>query len=132
MGGFTKLFSSILTSSVWQEDDKTRLLWITMLASADADGRVEAAIPGMAMLARISIAECEHGLEVLLSPDEYSRTTEHEGRRIEAIDGGWLVSNGISAGLHLHAGMWALTVRDTAFLALAVHGWFLWGKHRNS
>ena len=93
MAGFTKLFSSILTSSVWQEDDKTRLLWITMLASADADGRVEAAIPGMAMLARISIAECEHGLEVLLSPDEYSRTTEHEGRRIEAIDGGWLILN---------------------------------------
>ncbi|HUX00097.1 MAG TPA: hypothetical protein VMY35_03885 [Phycisphaerae bacterium] len=93
MAGFTKLFSSILTSSVWQEDDKTRLLWITMLASADADGRVEAAIPGLAMLARISIEECEHALELLLSPDEYSRTTEHEGRRIEVIDGGWLVLN---------------------------------------
>ena len=93
MGGFTKLFSSILTSSVWQEDDKTRLLWITMLASADKDGRVEAAIPGLAMLARISIEECEHALELLLSPDEYSRTTEHEGRRIEVIDGGWLVLN---------------------------------------
>ena len=40
----------------------------------------------------------------------------------------WMVSNAISAGLHAHAGMWALTARDSAFFALAIHGWIAWGK----
>lgn len=38
----------------------------------------------------------------------------------------WLVSNSISAGLHIYAGMWALAVRDVAFLLLAVEGFVLW------
>jgi hypothetical protein len=91
--GFTKLFSSIVTSSIWAEDDKTRIIWVTMLALADSDGYVAASIVGLANIARFSIEETKMALEKLMSPDEYSRTKEFEGKRIEVVDGGWLILN---------------------------------------
>ncbi|MCL5280391.1 MAG: hypothetical protein M1376_10850 [Planctomycetes bacterium] len=90
---FTKLFSTIVTSTIWREDDKTRIVWITLLATADAYGEVAASIPGLAALANVNIADCERALQTLLSPDPYSRTRDHEGRRIEVIDGGWKILN---------------------------------------
>ena len=94
MAGFTKLFSEIVTSSIWSEDDKTRLVWITLLALVDnPKGEVPASIPGLANAARVSIKDCEKAVKILESPDEYSRTKEHEGRRIKPIDGGWLIIN---------------------------------------
>ena len=42
----------------------------------------------------------------------------------------WFVSNAASLGLHLHAGLYSLAVRDAAFLLLAVHGWVLWGRKK--
>jgi len=32
-GGYTKLYSSIVASTMWREDDKTRIVFITMLAA---------------------------------------------------------------------------------------------------
>ena len=93
MAGFTKLFNSILDSTIWQEPNETRLLWITMLAMSDARGEVQASIPGLARRAGITIDECEAGLVTLTEPDRYSRTTDHEGRRIAKIDGGWRLLN---------------------------------------
>ncbi len=40
----------------------------------------------------------------------------------------WLVSNGLSAAIHLSAGMIALTVRDCVFIVLAVDGLRRWRK----
>jgi hypothetical protein len=91
--GFTKLFSSIITSSIWGEDDKTRIMWITMLATADATGHVDGSVPGMATVARMSIPEAEAAIHRLLQPDPYSRTTAHEGRRLEEVEGGWQILN---------------------------------------
>lgn len=93
MAGYTKLFSSILASTIWGEDDKTRIVWITLLAMAGKNGVAEGSAPGLANMARVSLQECEAALAKLSAPDKYSRTTEHEGRRIEAIDGGWLLLN---------------------------------------
>ena len=42
MPGYTKLFNSILASTIWRADDKTRIVWITLLAMADKHGIVEA------------------------------------------------------------------------------------------
>jgi len=42
----------------------------------------------------------------------------------------WGVSNSLSMGLHLHAGLWSLAGRDCIFLVLAVHGWRAWGRSR--
>lgn len=93
MAGYTKLFSTILGSTIWEEDNATRILWITMLASADKEGRVEASVPGLATFARLSVEDTRKSLEKLKAPDKDSRTQDNEGRRIIEIDGGWLIYN---------------------------------------
>jgi hypothetical protein len=93
MTGYTKLFSSITDSTVWREPDRTRLVWITMLAMADADGYVAASVPGLADRARVPLEDCLKALEAFRQPDEWSRTREYEGRRIMDVDGGWQLLN---------------------------------------
>jgi hypothetical protein len=93
MAGFTKLFNSILDSTIWSEDNHTRLVWITMLAMADRRGHVDASVPGLAIRARVPISECEQALAILAAPDKYSRSSAFEGRRIETIEGGWRLLN---------------------------------------
>ena len=93
MNASTKVFTSLLTSSIWCVDDTTLRVWIAMLLSADKKGRVEGSIPGFASLCRVSVQALEKSLEILSSPDPHSRTTTNEGRRIEAISGGWHVIN---------------------------------------
>jgi hypothetical protein len=93
MNGYTKLFSSIVTSTIWQAPSPTRILWITLLAAADKNGEVAGSVPGLAHLASISVAEAEAGFAELSAPDPYSRTPDNEGRRIAKIDGGWQILN---------------------------------------
>lgn len=90
---FTKLFSNITKSTVWCEPHTTLRVWITMLADCDRNGCVYAAVPGLANLARVTVEECEAALQTFLEPDSYSRTPDNEGRRIEAIPGGWKLLN---------------------------------------
>jgi len=91
--GFTKLYNQIITSSIWSEDDKVRIMWITILASADPTGYVSGSIPGMAAIARMDLQDAERSIRILSSPDQYSRSKEHEGRRLDEVDGGWLILN---------------------------------------
>jgi hypothetical protein len=93
LSGYTKLFNSILASTIWRSDDKTRIVWITLLAMADRHGVAEGSVPGLADFARVSVEDCRRALNVLQAPDEDSRSDDHEGRRILKIDGGWLILN---------------------------------------
>ena len=93
MTGYTKLFGSIVASTIWREDDKTRLVWITMLAIANKHGEVEASVPGLADLSRVSVPECRAALAKLEAPDPDSRSSEMDGRRIEKVPGGWRLIN---------------------------------------
>lgn len=93
MEGYTKLSSSILTSSIWVESHTTLRVWITMLALKGKGGEVPGTIPGIASIARVTIEEARDAIEKLESPDPYSRTPDHDGRRIEKIEGGWVVVN---------------------------------------
>lgn len=93
MNGYTKLFHSILASSVWSEDDQTRIVWITLLAMADQHGEIQASIPGVARLAGVSLQATEAAIAKFLGPDPYSRTPDNEGRRLLPMTGGWVVSN---------------------------------------
>lgn len=106
MTGYTKLFSSLVTSSIWSEDDQTRIVWVTMLALADRHGEVHASVPGLAKVAGVSIEACNAAINKFLAPDPYSRTPDLDGKRIERIDGGWELIN--------HAKYRALASRDDA------------------
>lgn len=91
--GFTKLFNSIITSSIWSEDDKTRLMWVTMLATSDSKGFVSGTIPGMAAIARMSLSDAKKAIKKLESPDPYSRSSKQDGARISKCNDGWLITN---------------------------------------
>jgi len=93
MAGYTKLFNSILASSIWLAGKETKLLWITMLAMAGEDGIAHAAVPGLAHMSGLTIPEVEKSLQELSSPDKFSRTKDHDGRRVQEVDGGWLLLN---------------------------------------
>lgn len=91
--GYTKLFEKILDSTLWLEDDKTRIVWITMLAMSDQDGIVDAPLPALANRARVDLEACRAAIEKFKAPDPYSRTTDNDGRRIEAVGSGWKILN---------------------------------------
>jgi len=93
MPNYTKLFNSIVTSTIWTEDDKTRIVWITMLALSDQNGEVQSSIPGLARMAGVSVKDTENAISKFMESDEYSRTPDNEGRRIAKIDGGWELLN---------------------------------------
>lgn len=94
---FTRLFQSILESSVWCEDSDTKVVWITLLAMADMKGCVFAAVPGLSKRAGVPLAKTREALELFQRPDpdsqDLERNPENEGRRIERISGGWRILN---------------------------------------
>ncbi|MGI0034294.1 MAG: hypothetical protein ACRD98_00300 [Nitrososphaera sp.] len=92
---YTKLCKSILSSSLWwRTSDKTRLVWITLLAlAAGKKGIVSGFIPDLAYIAHVAIPDCEAALAELSDIDPYSRDDAFEGRRIEAIPNGWRILN---------------------------------------
>lgn len=93
-GAFTKLFSSLLDSTLWvNQPHHVVRVWVAMLAMADRDGFVAASIPGLARRSCVTLAEAEEALAVFLAPDPYSRTPDHEGRRIQTVGGGWVLLN---------------------------------------
>lgn len=93
MSGYTKLFNSIIASTIWSEPDTVRIVWITLLAMVDRTGVVETSIPGLSVLARVSQEDCEKAIAVLEAPDKYSRNQQWEGRRIKKTEGGWVILN---------------------------------------
>ena len=91
---YNKLFSKIITSSIWLEPDPTRIIWITLLATMDQDGiATYASIANLAHTARIELEAAKEAIAGLEGPDEDSGDKDNEGRRIERIPGGWLVLN---------------------------------------
>jgi hypothetical protein len=93
MDGFCKLHAKIINSSIWNAPDHCRLLWITMLASADAYGNVEGSVGGLAHMARISYEHAKEALEMLAGPDPDSGD-ETTGERIRKIAPGiWHIIN---------------------------------------
>ena len=93
MSGWTKLFASITESSIWCTDSDTLRVWVALLARSNADGVVEGSVPGFASLCRMSVEDFENRIALLSAPDPYSRTPDKEGRRIEAVPGGWKIVN---------------------------------------
>jgi hypothetical protein len=93
MPNYAPLWNTILTSSIWEESKDVRILWMTMLAAKDDEGKVYSTVPGLARLSNLKIDEVRESLAVLESPDAESRSKEFEGRRIVPFEGGWSVLN---------------------------------------
>jgi hypothetical protein len=96
MGGYTKLFSDIVESSIWNEAMEIRLVWITLLALSDQDGYVRGSVGWLAGKSRVSKEACAKAIELFQKPDHESRTPDNEGRRIEQLEDGWLILNYLS------------------------------------
>jgi len=56
-------------------------------------GIVNASVSGLARLANVSVDACQAAIAKLEAPDPDSRTKDHGGRRIEPVEGGWVVLN---------------------------------------
>ena len=99
MSGYTKLFNSILMSSVWEESADTRIVWVTLLALADQNGHVDGTVKSLARVARVPLDACQTALATFLEPDPMDRSGVEDGRRIRPDAGGWLI---INHGLYRH------------------------------
>lgn len=87
---YTKLFSGIVGSTIWAEDNPTRIVWVTMLALADRNGEVIGTPVGLARIANVTVDECRLALAKFLGAEE---SNHDDGRRIEEIDHGWTLLN---------------------------------------
>lgn len=85
------LFQNIRNSSLWALDSDIRIVWFTLLTMADPEGYVGAAIPGLAVAANVPVEKVRQAIALFEAPDPDSRSTEHEGRRIEKVPRGWLI-----------------------------------------
>lgn len=90
---YIKLFSRLLNSSIWDEDDGTRAIWITLLVMADADGMIVSTVSSVARNSRKTVPSTEAALEKFMAPDPATLTAEFEGRRLEKVEGGWRLLN---------------------------------------
>lgn len=93
MSGFTKLVPEIIQSSIWNESAEVRCVWITMLATKDANGYVRGDAKTIARLANVELRHAEEALTKFQQPDPSSHTPDNDGIRIEAAPGGWVVLN---------------------------------------
>jgi hypothetical protein len=91
---FAKVFQKMLDSSIWLESDSTVRVWITFLLSMDSEGFCAfASIENLARRARVKPSLTAKAVAVLESPDEQSASKDWDGRRIERVNGGWIVLN---------------------------------------
>lgn len=95
MNRWTPLWNMIVDSSVWEEDDATCKVFVTLLALKDPDHVVRLTAYQIGKKANKPEAEVLKALKILSSPDRRRiEPQEHEGRRIERVEDGWLVLAG--------------------------------------
>lgn len=94
MKTWAPLWSTIVTSTLWGEAKEVKILFITMLAIKDLNGLVMARADGLSRLANLTYDETVEAIRVLESPDKRSEDSQQfDGRRIQKIEGGWLILN---------------------------------------
>ena len=100
--GFVKIYGDRLVgSSLMDEDIGTRWLFVFLLAASDMEGRFHCqSVKRLAALAGMSDAEAQKAVHALESPDPRSTTRDHDGRRIERVEGGWIVLNKAKFAAH--------------------------------
>lgn len=90
---FSKLDSGITKSSLWSEPLHVRVVFVSFLAEKDENGFVSAAYSSMQRICNVTKEQFDEAIRILESPDPESRTADFEGRRLQKIEGGWIVLN---------------------------------------
>jgi hypothetical protein len=90
---YAKLDCGILRSSIWDESPEVLKLWIAFLAMKDENGFVQGTRTGIHRESNLPKDVFDRCLKYLESPDPLSKSKEYEGRRIEEVEGGWIVLN---------------------------------------
>lgn len=91
---YTPIFSGIVESSLWDEEDAVVKVFLTMLALMDGDYVVRKDEYRLAFYSRKKEEEVRHALRVLAAPDKKRPGQAHDGRRIRKVGDGWEVLNG--------------------------------------
>lgn len=95
MNTWTPLWSGIVESSLWEESGDVVKVFMTMLARKDADHVCRLDAYKIHKLCNIDELEVLSILKALASPDKRRKTKqEFDGRRIKAVEDGWLILNG--------------------------------------
>lgn len=95
MNRYTPLFSQIVDSSIWMEEDAVCKVFLTLLAKQDGDHVVRGSAFNIAQWAKKSEQEVIDALGVLSAPDTKRLEPQpFDGRRIQKVDDGWLLLNG--------------------------------------
>lgn len=95
MKTWAPLWNGIVDSSIWDEPDYVVKIFLTMLAVKDSDHIVRLNAYQIGKKARKDEREVLDALKVLSSPDtKRIEKQEFDGRRIMAVEEGWLILNG--------------------------------------
>lgn len=93
--GWAPLWNTIVDSSLWMEDDTVVKVFLTMLALKDADHVFRGSAFSLARKAYKTEEEVLRAWQVLSMPDKLRKEKQDfDGRRIEAVEEGWLILNG--------------------------------------
>lgn len=78
----------LLTGTISDLPPFARIAWITILFEAERlRGKVKIPVRDLAKMASITTAEAADALSMLLAPDEFSSSKEHDGRRLLPVEG---------------------------------------------
>lgn len=92
--GFTLLWSKMLKSTLWMEDNPTRIVWVTLLLLKDEEGMIGTqSARVIAHEARVTEEEAAKALAIFLGPDPESHLENDEGRRLRKVPGGFQIIN---------------------------------------
>lgn len=92
---WTPLWSGIVYSSLWALPDGVVKIFMTMLAVKGSDHIVRLSAYEIGRLANKTEKEVLDALGILCAPDTIRlEKQEYDGRRIEKVEGGWLILNG--------------------------------------
>lgn len=95
MKTWAPLWSGIVDSSIWDEPDHVVKVFVTMLALKDADHVCRLSAYQIASRSKKSEMEVLDALKILSSPDSKRMEPQpFEGRRVQAVEDGWLILNG--------------------------------------
>jgi hypothetical protein len=95
MNLWSPIFSKIVDSSLWREDDIVVKVFLTMLAKKDSDHVVRATAFMIGEWAKKTERQALDALKVLSEPDTKRLEPQpYDGRRVEKNEEGWLVLNG--------------------------------------